>query len=67
MATEVIHDHTSGGDVSGIVLGIILLIVFMLFFWYAVASGAFQRLIPSSGSTNINIPDKVDVNLNQNK
>jgi hypothetical protein len=66
MATEVIHEHDTAarGDGSGIVVGIILLIVFMLFLWYAFASGAFQGLIPTGG-TNIQVPDRVDVNLNQ--
>jgi hypothetical protein len=64
MATRVIrHEHTSG-DGTGIVVGIILLVIFLLFLWYAATSGAFGRLIPTGG-TNIQVPDRIDVNLNQ--
>lgn len=65
MATHVVHEHetTRSGDGSGAVVGIILLVVFLLFLWYAFTSGAFNNLVP--GTTNIQVPDKVDVNVNQ--
>lgn len=62
MATEVIHEHHSGSDNSaGIVIGIVLLIVFALLLFYFLGNGLFQGM--SGRGTNIQVPDKVDVNV----
>jgi hypothetical protein len=71
MATEVIHDHGTHGDAgtsAGLVIGIILLAVIILFFF--LYGGNILNQIGSgfgTGGTNIQIPDRVDVNLNQPK
>jgi hypothetical protein len=66
MATRVIHEHeaTSHDNGVGLIVGITLLVVFLLFMWFAFTSGAFRGLVPSGG-TNIQVPDRIDVNLNQ--
>lgn len=62
MATEVIHEHSHAGDGgSGAVVGIVLLVLFVLLLLYFFGSGAFQGL--TGGGTNVQIPDKVDVNV----
>lgn len=48
----------SGGMIVGIVVAIILLVVFFLFILPAMRSA--NR---SSGTTNINVPDKVNVDV----
>ncbi len=64
MATEIVHehDHTAGGDSSGAVVGIILLAILVLFLVYAFGSGAFRGIL-GNGGTNVQIPDKVNVNV----
>lgn len=59
MAT-VIHEHTrENGNSSGTIIGIILLaIIVMLFFVYGLP------LLRSYGTPQINVPGKVDVNVN---
>lgn len=65
---EIVHEHEhvthEGGDGTGVIVGIILLVVVLLFLWYAFASGTFRGFLPSGG-TNIQVPDKINVNLNQ--
>ena len=66
MATEVIHNHGhTSNNSSGTVVGIILLVLFMLLLLYFFGSGAFRGFV--GGGTNIQVPDKIDVNLNQTK
>ena len=67
MATEVVHehDHTAGGDGSGAVVGVILFVILLLFLLYFFGSGMFRGFIGGTGGTNIQVPDKVNVNLNQ--
>ncbi len=59
MAT-VIHEHTrDNGNSSGTIVGVILLIVLLaLFFLYGLP------LIRSYGTPQVNVPDKINVNVN---
>jgi hypothetical protein len=63
MATHVIHehDHTAEDGGSGAVVGIVLLVLFVLVLLYFFGSGAFRGFV--GGGTNIQIPDKVNVNV----
>ena len=70
MATEVIHEHTSApaGDNSGagFVLGAVIFLAAVLFLLYFGAS-LFRGMGIGSGATNVQIPDKVDVNVQGTK
>ncbi|CAN5144787.1 hypothetical protein BH09PAT1_BH09PAT1_7840 [soil metagenome] len=59
MAT-VIHEHTTDrGNSSGTIVGIILLVVLvLLFFVYGLP------MLRSYGTPQVNVPGKVDVNVN---
>ena len=63
MATEVIHEHTGTGSDNGVgfVLGVVLLLAFILLMFYFIGNGAFRGL--GFGGTNVQIPDKVNVNV----
>ena len=59
MAT-VIHEHTrENGNSSGAIIGIILLVVIVLLF---IAYGL--PMLRSYGTPQINVPGKIDVNVN---
>jgi hypothetical protein len=78
---DVIHEHTSGTTEStggmGFVLGILLIIIFVwALFVYGIplmrggggggtTNNTTNTTIPDTGNPQINVPDKVDVNLNQ--
>ena len=62
---EVVHEHSSGDNGSGMgfFMGMVLLvIVLLLFFFYGLP---ILRNMTSNSVTNINVPDKVDVNVTQ--
>lgn len=64
MAEEVVHhvDSESNNSGMGFFLGIIILVVFLvLIIFYGFP---YLRNI-SSGGTQINVPDKINVNVNQ--
>lgn len=66
MATTIINPPTnsndSGGNGMGFLLGVIILVVFaVLFFVYALP---YLRGL-TSGGVQVNLPDKVDVNVQQ--
>jgi hypothetical protein len=63
MATIVNTPASSGSDSSGFgfLLGILLLFVFLLFFWYY--GLPMLRSAQSPQSPQINVPDQVDVNV----
>lgn len=62
MADEHEHVHTEGGNSTGMIVGlVILVIVIFLFFYYGLP--AFQ----GQQGVNLNVPDKIDVNVNQEK
>lgn len=67
MADPVIVNTPSGGDNAGNGMGflvgvILLLIVLFLFFWYGLPA---IRSMSGSGSPQINVPGKIDVNVNK--
>lgn len=58
------HIHSDGGNSTGWIVGLILLLaVLFIFFYYGLP------LLRSAGSVNtapqVNVPDKVDVNINK--
>lgn len=59
MAT-VIHEHTrDNGNSSGTIIGLVLIVVLaILFFVYGLP------LIRSYGTPQVNVPDKINVNVN---
>lgn len=62
MATEVIHEHTGGDSSStGVIVGVLLVVLFALLVFYFLGTG-FMRSFSGTG-TNVQIPDKVDVNV----
>lgn len=63
MATEVIHHHDTADSGNGVslLIGAIILAAIVLFMFYFVTT-MFRGM--SSGQS-VQIPDKVDVNLNQ--
>ena len=68
MATTIINPSTNSGDSSGngmgFLLGVIVLIVFaVLFFMYALPY--FRGL--TSGGVQVNLPNKIDDNVEQSK
>jgi len=66
MATEIVHehDHTTGdGSGIGAVIGVILFVILLMFLLYFFGSGMFRGF--TGGGTNIQVPDHVNVNLNQ--
>lgn len=61
---EVIHEReVSSGNNVGFILGIVLLIAALIFFFYYGA--ALFRQMGTSSQPTIQVPDKVDVNVNQ--
>ncbi len=65
MATEVIHEHgeTTTDSGMGLIIGFILvLLLTFLFFYYGL-----PVLRSTNSSPQINVPDKIDVNVNQPK
>lgn len=67
MADPVIVNTPSGGDNPGngmgFLLGVILLVlVLFLFFWYGLPA---IRGMMGSGTPQINVPNKIDVNVNK--
>ncbi len=56
-------DNSSG---MGFLLGVILLIAFVFFLFYF-GLPVIQNSIGGAGGTQINVPDKVDVNVKQAK
>jgi hypothetical protein len=64
---EVIHEHEGTSDNSGssmdAMVGVLLAVVLILFLFYYFGRG----LISEGGTTTpqVNIPDKVDVNVNR--
>ena len=65
MATEVIHEHSGTGSDNGVgfILGVVLLLAFILLMFYFIGNGAFNSFGLGGGSTNVQVPDKVDVNV----
>ncbi len=64
MVEEVVHEHVTESSSSGMgfLFGIIMLVVvLMLFFFYGLP---ILRNMTSGGIT-VNVPDKINVNLNQ--
>lgn len=60
--TETVHDHShSDGSGMGFMLGIIALALFM-YMLFAFGLPALRR---GTSSPQINVPEKVDVNVNQ--
>lgn len=56
------HVHTDGGNSMGAIVGIILLVVVIfLLFYYGLPALQGQQ------GVNLNVPDKVDVNVNEGK
>ncbi len=52
------HNHDNGSDGLGFLFGILILIAFIFALWYW-GMPAIQR------GTQINVPSKIDVNINQ--
>lgn len=68
MATTVVNpapnNGSSGNNGAGFLLGVIILVIFaVLFFVYAIPY--IQQGL--GGGTQVNIPDTIDVNVNQGK
>lgn len=55
----------SGGNGSGFLLGVIVLIVFVVLF--LVYGLPYVRNLTGGSGVQVNIPDKIDVNVNQSK
>ena len=70
MATTIVNpapsnDGSSGNNGMGFLLGAIVLIVFaVLFFVYGLP---LLQGLSGNGGTQVNIPDSIDVNVNQPK
>ncbi len=63
MATVINNPSSDTGGGAGVLLGIIVaVIIITLFFVYALPG---LRGLSRSGGTNINVPDKVDINVNK--
>ncbi len=59
---EHVYERPASGSGLGMIVGIILLIAFLyLMFMYALP---LIRSAATPGTTNVQIPDKVDVNIN---
>ena len=59
---EVIHEHdTNTGNGMGVIVGVLIAIALIFFLFYYFGRG----LIGSSNQPQINIPDKVNVDINQ--
>lgn len=60
---EVVHEHghSDGGNSMGIIMGVVLLIVALFLFVYYLLPAIQQN----SGGTTVNVPDKIDVNVDQ--
>ena len=56
------HEHTDSGNSMGFIMGVILLIVALFLFVYYLLPAVQNR-----EGTSINVPDKIDVNVNQPK
>jgi hypothetical protein len=62
---EVIHEHetnANGGNNFSALIGIILVVVVILFLFYYFGRGLLGG---GAGQTGVNIPNHVDVNINQ--
>jgi hypothetical protein len=58
------NNNGNGGDSGmGFLMGVVLLIAFMFFLWYWGVPAARR----SFEGTQINVPSKIDVNINQQK
>jgi hypothetical protein len=62
---EVIHEHDSDSGSNGIVMliGILVIVGIFIFFFYFFGRNIMGGF--NAGTPQINIPDKVDVNVNQ--
>jgi hypothetical protein len=64
MADTVVHEHVgTGGDSgagTGIILAVIILLVLAMVFVFGIP---FMRGAATNSSPQVNIPDKVDVNV----
>ena len=66
MAETVVHEHVH--EDSSAATGIILAVIILLVFAFVVAFGIpFIRGASSSGAPQVNVPDKIDVNVQQAK
>ena len=66
---EVIHEHDGGsgsGSGVGIMMGVILAVIVVLFLFYYFGRGLINGG-PTTGQPQIDIPDRVNVNVNQKK
>ncbi len=61
MATEVIHEHTGSDNSTGIIVAILMIVVLAFLAFYFLGNGLLQGM--SSGGTNVQVPDKIDVNV----
>jgi hypothetical protein len=59
----VVQQPTDGGNGMGFLLGVILLIVFVIGLLYY----GLPMIQNATATPQINVPDKVDVNVNQEK
>lgn len=63
--TEVIHDHgaaNNGNNVMGFMLGVILLVILAFLAFYYFGAG---RLLGGYNTPQVNVPGKIDVNVNK--
>lgn len=67
--TEVIHEHTTdSGNSMGVMVGVLLAIVLILFLFFYFGRGLFSGA-GNTGTTTpqINVPNKMDINVKQTK
>lgn len=64
---EVIHEHTDGGNSMGVMIGVLLAVVLILFMFFYFGRGLLGGggVGTGTGTPQINVPDKMDVNVNQ--
>ena len=55
--------NNSGGNAAGIIVGIVLVVI-VLFVFFVYGLPAIRGTRQSSGTT-VNVPDKIDVNVNK--
>lgn len=60
MATEVIHEHSGDSGSTGMIVGVLLVVLFAFLLFYFFGNGLLRGM---SGGTNVQIPDKVNVNV----
>ncbi len=61
MAEEhIIHEHSNGGNNAAILVAVFLLALILLLFYFGLPA-----LRGATGTSQVNVPGKIDVNLNQ--